>query len=182
MLTNTYCCVYTVLDFWWWTENLSETCRVLFQKQIWEISASRWFYYKNFCYLFGCILNPEDYFYHKYIRTVLWKATFKVVYHTQYSFYQCCFRVGILGIVLINEVLLGRRICLSNCVTFYEMEYLLQCRMSCSLLRIGIWLCSQSVCLPLFACDWYYLWTVICNTSIYKLHCISQTQRTLLLY
>jgi hypothetical protein len=39
--------VYTVLDSWWWTENLSETCKVLFQKQIWEISASRWFYCKN---------------------------------------------------------------------------------------------------------------------------------------
>jgi len=24
--------VYTVLDSWWWTEELSETCRVLFQK------------------------------------------------------------------------------------------------------------------------------------------------------
>jgi len=24
--------VCTVLDFWWWTENLSETCRVLFQR------------------------------------------------------------------------------------------------------------------------------------------------------
>jgi len=24
--------VYAVLDCWWWTENLSETCRVLFQK------------------------------------------------------------------------------------------------------------------------------------------------------
>jgi len=24
--------VYTVLDSWWWTENLSETCTVLFQK------------------------------------------------------------------------------------------------------------------------------------------------------
>ena len=34
--------MYTVLDSWWWTENLSETCRVLFQ-----ISASRCFYYKN---------------------------------------------------------------------------------------------------------------------------------------
>ena len=31
----------------WWTEELSETCRVLFQKQTWEISASIWFYYKN---------------------------------------------------------------------------------------------------------------------------------------
>ena len=27
------------------TEKLSETCRVLFQKWIWEISASHWFYY-----------------------------------------------------------------------------------------------------------------------------------------
>jgi len=24
--------VHTVLDSWWWTENLSETCRALFQK------------------------------------------------------------------------------------------------------------------------------------------------------
>jgi len=24
--------VYTILDSWWWTENLSETCRALFQK------------------------------------------------------------------------------------------------------------------------------------------------------
>jgi hypothetical protein len=38
--------VYTALDSSWWTENLSETCRVLFQKYILEISASRWFYYK----------------------------------------------------------------------------------------------------------------------------------------
>jgi len=39
--------VYTALDSWFWTENLSETCRVLFQKYIWEIGASHWFYYKN---------------------------------------------------------------------------------------------------------------------------------------
>jgi len=39
--------VYTVLDSWWWTEKLSETCRVLFQKYIWEINASCWFYNKN---------------------------------------------------------------------------------------------------------------------------------------
>ena len=32
---------------WWWTEELSETCRVLFQKWIWEISVSGWFYHKN---------------------------------------------------------------------------------------------------------------------------------------
>ena len=40
--------VCTVKNSWWWTEKLSETCRVsLFQKQIWEISVSSWFYYKN---------------------------------------------------------------------------------------------------------------------------------------
>ena len=39
--------VSTVKTSWWWTEELSETCRVLFRKQIWEISASSWFYYKN---------------------------------------------------------------------------------------------------------------------------------------
>jgi len=37
----------TVKNSWWWTEKLSETCRVLFQKQIWEISASSWFYYRK---------------------------------------------------------------------------------------------------------------------------------------
>ena len=46
------CMTYTVAvcivkNSWWWTEELSETCRVLFQKQIWEIGASSWFYYKN---------------------------------------------------------------------------------------------------------------------------------------
>jgi len=40
----------TVKNSWWWTEELSETCRVLFQKQIWEINASGWFYYKNLKY------------------------------------------------------------------------------------------------------------------------------------
>ena len=29
--------VCTVKNSWWWTEELSKTCRVLFQKQIWEI-------------------------------------------------------------------------------------------------------------------------------------------------
>jgi len=33
---------------WWWTEELSETCRVLFWKWNWVISASGWFYHKNF--------------------------------------------------------------------------------------------------------------------------------------
>ena len=39
--------VCTVKNSWWWTEELSETCRVLFQKYIWEISATSRFYYKN---------------------------------------------------------------------------------------------------------------------------------------
>jgi len=39
--------VCTVQNCWWWTEELSETCRDLFQKLIWEISASGWFCYKN---------------------------------------------------------------------------------------------------------------------------------------
>ena len=37
----------TVLDSWWWTEKLSETCRVLYQKYIWEIVHVVGFYYKN---------------------------------------------------------------------------------------------------------------------------------------
>ena len=39
--------VCTVKNSWWWIEELSKTCRALFQKYIWEISASSWFYYKN---------------------------------------------------------------------------------------------------------------------------------------
>jgi len=39
--------VCTMNKSWWWTEEPSETCRVLFPKQIWEISVSSWFYYKN---------------------------------------------------------------------------------------------------------------------------------------
>jgi len=37
----------TVKNSWWWTEELSETRSVLFQKTIWKISASNWFYHKN---------------------------------------------------------------------------------------------------------------------------------------
>ena len=39
--------VCTVKNSWWWTEELSETCSFI-PKQISEISASSWFYYKNF--------------------------------------------------------------------------------------------------------------------------------------
>ena len=46
------CMTYTIAvcavkNCWWWTGELSETCRVSFEKQIWEISASSWFYYMN---------------------------------------------------------------------------------------------------------------------------------------
>jgi len=46
--------VCTVKNSWWWTEKLSETFKVLFQKLIWEISASSLFYYKN---LSRCTVN-----------------------------------------------------------------------------------------------------------------------------
>ena len=39
--------VCTTQNSWWWTEELSETCRILFQKYIWAISASGCFYYKK---------------------------------------------------------------------------------------------------------------------------------------
>jgi len=53
----------------------------------------------NFCYLFGCILNPEDCFCHKYNRAILWEAKFKVVYHTHYAFIIPVFAYLFLGIV-----------------------------------------------------------------------------------
>jgi len=39
--------VCTVENSWQWTEELSETRRILYQKYISEISASIWFYCKN---------------------------------------------------------------------------------------------------------------------------------------
>ena len=39
--------VCTVKNSWWWTEELSKTYRVLFQKQIWEIPASSLFYLRR---------------------------------------------------------------------------------------------------------------------------------------
>jgi len=49
----------TVRNSWWWTEELSETCRVFFPKWIWEISASSWFYYKKFVTMHGH-MNVKD--------------------------------------------------------------------------------------------------------------------------
>ena len=45
--------VCTVKNSWWWTEELSETCGVLFQEWIWGISSSSWFYYKKFITMYG---------------------------------------------------------------------------------------------------------------------------------
>jgi len=45
--------VCTVKNSWWWTEELSETCRVSFQEWIWEISSSSWVYYKKFNTMYG---------------------------------------------------------------------------------------------------------------------------------
>jgi hypothetical protein len=35
------------INSWWWTDELSETCRVSWQNKICEISASSWFYCKE---------------------------------------------------------------------------------------------------------------------------------------
>jgi hypothetical protein len=35
---------------WWWTDELSETCKSFMPKYIFEVSASNWFYYKEICY------------------------------------------------------------------------------------------------------------------------------------
>ena len=40
--------VCTVKNSWWWTEELSEKCRVSFQEYFWVISASSWFYFEKF--------------------------------------------------------------------------------------------------------------------------------------
>ena len=40
--------VCTVKNTWWWTEELSETCRVSFQNKFWEISESSWFIIRKY--------------------------------------------------------------------------------------------------------------------------------------
>jgi hypothetical protein len=49
------CMTYTIAECtvktsWWWAEELSETCRVSWQKINLWISASSWFYYKEIYY------------------------------------------------------------------------------------------------------------------------------------
>jgi hypothetical protein len=49
--------VCTVLDSWWWTEILFETCRMLFQNKIYlRCCASGWFYYRNQLYSLHCLM------------------------------------------------------------------------------------------------------------------------------
>ena len=51
-MTNTYC-VYTVLRYsWWWTVDLSETCRVLYQINL-RNSASRWLLLQEYITIHG---------------------------------------------------------------------------------------------------------------------------------
>jgi hypothetical protein len=57
--------VCTVKNSWWWTEELFETCTVLFQNKFWEISASSWAYCKDFCWKVGIHLLDETASYHR---------------------------------------------------------------------------------------------------------------------
>jgi hypothetical protein len=61
--------VCTMKNSWWWTQELSETCRVSFQEYIREISVSSWFYYKKLYWE----LNSWDGLYNVYGRNKLWK-------------------------------------------------------------------------------------------------------------
>jgi len=54
--------VCTVKNFWCWTEELSETCRVLFQEKFREISANSWFYYKKLNTMHGHMNIKKEYF------------------------------------------------------------------------------------------------------------------------
>ena len=45
--------LFTVKNDWWWTQELSKTCRVSFQNKIWDIGASSCFYYKKFLTMHG---------------------------------------------------------------------------------------------------------------------------------
>jgi len=38
------------INFWWWTDELSETCRVSWKNKFVKFGASNWFYYKEICY------------------------------------------------------------------------------------------------------------------------------------
>jgi len=38
------------INSWLWTEELSETCRVLWQNKFVKLSASSWFYYRDSCF------------------------------------------------------------------------------------------------------------------------------------
>jgi len=65
----------TVKNAWWWTEELSETCSVLFQKLIWEINASGLFCFKNYLTMDGhlnVILDQEEMICETNLMQLLW--------------------------------------------------------------------------------------------------------------
>jgi hypothetical protein len=49
------------INSWWWTEELSKTCRVSCQNIICEINASSWFYYKEISLKISGTLSPKYY-------------------------------------------------------------------------------------------------------------------------
>jgi hypothetical protein len=57
--TSTEC---TVENSWWWAEKLPETCRISWQKYIWEISVSAGFIKKKFISFFNRNLKCQFHF------------------------------------------------------------------------------------------------------------------------
>ena len=74
--------VRTVKNSWWCTEKLSETCRVSFQKQIWEISASSWFYYKN---LSRCTVTWTSFGWIILIEFSSWLLSLDAIYKSRFA-------------------------------------------------------------------------------------------------
>ena len=83
--------VCTVLDSWWWTERLSETCKVLFQSKInLRYCASGWFYYRN---ILWCTVPQNSNFFSMFARGVwcmvlqlryLWWCCAKVIWASEF--------------------------------------------------------------------------------------------------
>ena len=77
------------INSWWWTEELTETCRVSWQNNFLEISASGWFYYKELGKMNLCIDNFEWQVLAAWCATALYYTFFKVceVFAGWWSFY-----------------------------------------------------------------------------------------------
>jgi len=58
--------VFTVKNSWWCIETLFETCWISFEEQIWEISASIWFYYKKLIMVHGHMNVKLLYYYYQH--------------------------------------------------------------------------------------------------------------------